>query len=108
MAHSAEVRKKWNRLPDQSSAPATKVESGHDENISEAAAPRVVGADLLAQLKRLTLALYAHGMAHAEIKGHHPRRYQIRVWPHRRRRAAADERDDDADSSRYWPKDTYR
>ena len=84
------------RLPEPLFTPATKAESGHDENISEAAAAQVVGAELLARLKTLTLALYAHGVAHAESKRHHPRRHQVRVRPDRRRRAAADRRDDDA------------
>ncbi len=57
------------RLPDVLFTPATKAESGHDENISEADAATVVGADLLARLKKLTLELYAHGVAHAESKG---------------------------------------
>src|SRR5688572_3763381 len=42
------------QLPEPIFTPATKADSGHDENISEAAAARVVGADLLARLKRLT------------------------------------------------------
>ena len=84
------------RLPEPIFTPATKADSGHDENISEAAAAQVVGAELLARLKTLTLALYAHGVAHAESQGHHPRRHQVRVRPDRRRRAAADRRDDDA------------
>ena len=39
------------RLPEPIFTPATKAESGHDENISEAAAAKVVGAELLARLK---------------------------------------------------------
>jgi len=57
------------RLPEPIFTPATKADSGHDENISEEAAAKVVGADLLARLKALTLGLYAHGVAHAESKG---------------------------------------
>ena len=37
-------------------------QSGHDINISEAEAAALVGAELLARLKALTLALYAHGV----------------------------------------------
>lgn len=53
------------RLPEPIFTPATKAETGHDINISEAEAGRLVGADLVAQLRRLTLDLYAHGAAHA-------------------------------------------
>ena len=57
------------RLPAPIFTPATKAESGHDENISEAQAAAVVGADLLARLKALTLALYGFGVAHAASCG---------------------------------------
>ena len=57
------------RLPEPIFTPATKAASGHDENISEADAARVVGAELLARLKRLTMELYAFGVAHADSKG---------------------------------------
>ena len=57
------------RLPQPIFTPATKAESGHDINISEDEAARLVGADLVARLKRLTLDIYARGAAHAESKG---------------------------------------
>jgi phosphoribosylaminoimidazole-succinocarboxamide synthase len=57
------------RLPAPLFTPATKAESGHDENITEAQAATVVGAELLARLKHLTLALYAFGVDHAASCG---------------------------------------
>jgi phosphoribosylaminoimidazole-succinocarboxamide synthase len=57
------------RLPEPIFTPATKADTGHDINISEAEAARIVGADLVARLKRLTLEIYARGAAHAESKG---------------------------------------
>ena len=53
------------RLPEPLFTPATKAESGHDENISEARAAAIVGADLLARLKATTMALYRFGVDHA-------------------------------------------
>jgi phosphoribosylaminoimidazole-succinocarboxamide synthase len=53
------------RLPAPIFTPATKAESGHDENISEAEAGRIVGADLVGRLRDLTLAIYARGVEHA-------------------------------------------
>ena len=95
------------RLPEVLFTPATKAESGHDENISEEAAARVVGADLLARLKKLTLELYAHGVAHAESKG-------IILADTKFEFGLTDDGEliliDEMmtpDSSRYWPKDTY-
>ena len=57
------------RLPTPIFTPATKAESGHDENISEAEAAATLGADLVARLKALTLAIYQRGVAHGETRG---------------------------------------
>jgi phosphoribosylaminoimidazole-succinocarboxamide synthase len=57
------------RLPEPIFTPATKAESGHDVNISEDEAGRIIGADLIARLKTLTLQIYARGVAHAESRG---------------------------------------
>ena len=57
------------RLPEPIFTPATKAETGHDVNVSEAEAGRLVGADLVARLRALTLALYEHGAAHAAARG---------------------------------------
>ena len=57
------------RLPEPIFTPATKAESGHDINISEAEAGRLVVAPLIARLKALTLEIYRRGTVHAESKG---------------------------------------
>jgi phosphoribosylaminoimidazole-succinocarboxamide synthase len=57
------------RLPEPIFTPATKAESGHDINISEEEAGRLVGRDLIARLKALTLEIYRRGCEHAESKG---------------------------------------
>ena len=57
------------RLPDPIFTPATKAESGHDENISEADAGAIVGRELIARLRDLTLSIYARGVAHALSRG---------------------------------------
>lgn len=57
------------RLPEPLFTPATKADTGHDMNIPEAEAAAVVGAERLQELKRLTMALYAFGVAHAESCG---------------------------------------
>ena len=95
------------RLPEPLFTPATKAESGHDENISEAQAAAVVGAELLARLKRLTLALYAFGVEHAASCG-------IILADTKFEFGLTDEGEllliDEMmtpDSSRYWPADLY-
>ena len=95
------------RLPEVLFTPATKAESGHDENITEAEAAAVVGPELLARLKQLTLELYAHGVAHAASCG-------IILADTKFEFGLTDGGDllliDEAltpDSSRYWPADQY-
>ena len=57
------------RLPEAIFTPATKAETGHDENISEDEAGKVIGADNIRQLKELTLKLYTRGVEYALSKG---------------------------------------
>ena len=57
------------RLPEPIFTPATKADTGHDINISEGEAGRLIGEDLIATLKALTLEIYSRGVAHAESKG---------------------------------------
>ena len=57
------------RLTEPLVTPATKAESGHDENIDAAAAARLVGSDLYGEVERIALALYRFAAAHAETRG---------------------------------------
>jgi phosphoribosylaminoimidazole-succinocarboxamide synthase len=57
------------RLPAPIFTPATKAESGHDENISGARAATLVGAETIAYLEHVTLALYERASAHADSRG---------------------------------------
>ncbi len=57
------------RLPEPIFTPATKAESGHDENISEAQAADILGADLVTRLRDLTLAIYGRGVDYAQTRG---------------------------------------
>ena len=57
------------RLPRAIFTPATKASTGHDINISEAEAAALIGEDVVARVRDLTLALYAAGAAHAESRG---------------------------------------
>jgi len=58
------------RLPEPIFTPATKSQDGaHDENISFDRVERIVGAGDAAELRRLTMAIYAKAAAHAEACG---------------------------------------
>ncbi len=95
------------RLPEPLFTPATKADSGHDENISEEAAAKVVGVDLLARLKKITLALYAHGVAHAASKGIILADTKFEFGLTDAGELLLIDEMMTPDSSRYWPKDLY-
>jgi phosphoribosylaminoimidazole-succinocarboxamide synthase len=57
------------RLPEPIFTPATKAESGHDENLTEAEARAFVGSDLYEQLKERSLAIYSAGADYAAARG---------------------------------------
>jgi phosphoribosylaminoimidazole-succinocarboxamide synthase len=95
------------RLPQPIFTPATKAESGHDLNISEREAAKLVGAGLLEQLKRLTLELYAFGVAHAEERGIILADTKFEFGVTDAGELLLIDEVMTPDSSRYWPKDTY-
>jgi phosphoribosylaminoimidazole-succinocarboxamide synthase len=100
------------RLPHPIFTPATKAQSGHDINISEAEAARIVGKELLDRVRDLTLRLYAEGAAHAESCGIIVADTKLEFGllpgdkPAHERVMLIDEVLT-PDSSRFWPKDTY-
>ena len=57
------------RLPVPIFTPSTKATSGHDQNISFEEMCSLVGADLGARLRDLTLRIYSRAAAYAETKG---------------------------------------
>jgi len=95
------------RLPEPLFTPATKADTGHDMNIPEAEAAAVVGAERLQELKRLTMALYAFGVAHAESCGIilADTKFEFGVAPDGSLILIDEVMT--SDSSRYWPKDSY-
>ena len=95
------------RLPAPLFTPATKADTGHDENISEAAAAAVVGEEMLARLKTLTLALYAAGVAHAESCGIILADTKFEFGLTDTGELLLIDEVMTPDSSRYWPKDLY-
>jgi len=105
--------KESDRLPQPIFTPATKAQTGHDVNISEADAAAIVGGDLLERVRDLTLRLYAEGAAHAESCGIivADTKFEFGLLPGD---APAHDRviliDEvlTPDSSRFWPRDTYR
>ena len=95
------------RLPAPLFTPATKAASGHDENIPEAAAAAVVGSDVLARLKSLTLALYAAGVEHAASCGIILADTKFEFGLTDGGELLLIDEVMTPDSSRYWPQDQY-
>ena len=103
------------RLPEPIFTPATKAQSGHDINISEADAAAIVGRDIVARVRELTLRLYAEGAAHAESRGLivADTKFEFGLLPFapslpvEERLIVIDEMLT-PDSSRFWPRDGYR
>lgn len=57
------------KLPEPIFTPSTKAESGHDENISFEEACRVAGAEVMAKLRDLSIAIYKMGHDYAQQRG---------------------------------------
>lgn len=67
--HLPEGLQMADRLPEPIFTPATKATSGHDENLDEAGARRLVGHALYDELKQRSLAIYQAGAEHAAARG---------------------------------------
>ncbi|MBM3769805.1 MAG: phosphoribosylaminoimidazolesuccinocarboxamide synthase [Acidimicrobiia bacterium] len=105
------------RLPAPLFTPATKAQSGHDINISEAQAATMVGAEVLARARDLTLSLYIAGAMHAESCGIivADTKFEFGLLPPTAAPGATDAERliliDEVltpDSSRFWPRDHWR
>jgi phosphoribosylaminoimidazole-succinocarboxamide synthase len=94
------------RLPTSIFTPATKAESGHDENISEERAGEIVGSKLITRLRDLTLELYERGVIHADEHGIIIADTKFEFGMAGDTLVLIDEVLT-PDSSRFWPKDQY-
>ena len=95
------------RLPQPIFTPATKATTGHDINVSEAEAGRLVGAALVERLRTLTLELYEFGAAHAEACGIILADTKFEFGLTDTGEIILIDEVMTPDSSRYWPKDQY-
>jgi phosphoribosylaminoimidazole-succinocarboxamide synthase len=95
------------RLPEPIFTPATKAETGHDENITLERAGEIVGEGLAQRLKELTLSLYRFGADLAADRGVLLADTKFEFGFIDGEIALCDEVMT-PDSSRFWPADTYR
>ncbi len=94
------------QLPEPIYTPASKAETGHDENISYEATVKTVGAETAALLRDLTLKIYSKASAHAATRGIILADTKFEFGWHDGKLLLADEVLT-PDSSRYWPRDGY-
>ncbi|TAM37085.1 MAG: phosphoribosylaminoimidazolesuccinocarboxamide synthase [Burkholderiaceae bacterium] len=100
--------KNASRLPEPIFTPAAKAEAGaHDENISYEHVVKLVGPDLAAQIKKVSIAIYQAAAAFALGKGIiiADTKFEFGLDPH----GTLTLMDEvlTPDSSRYWPLETY-
>lgn len=95
------------RLPEPIFTPATKAETGHDENISIETAARAVGGETAARLRDLTLAIYKKASDYAESRGIIIADTKFEFGWHNDELLLADEVLT-PDSSRFWPRGDYK
>lgn len=94
------------RLPEPIFTPATKAETGHDENITIERAGEIVGEGLAQRLKELTLAIYEFGAKLAADRGVILADTKFEFGFIDGEIALCDEVMT-PDSSRFWPADQY-
>jgi phosphoribosylaminoimidazole-succinocarboxamide synthase len=100
------------RLPEPIFTPATKAQSGHDINISEAEAAALVGQAVFDKVKALTLKIYGEGVAYAEKLGIiiADTKFEFGITPGTGTPESRLMLIDEVltpDSSRFWPQDGY-
>src|SRR5437868_3508452 len=94
------------RLPEPIFTPATKAETGHDENIEMQRCAQILGDEVAERVKSLSLKIYSRGREHADQCG-------ITVADTKFEFGTVDQDllliDEclTPDSSRFWPKDEY-
>ena len=86
--------------------PATKAETGHDENISYETMVETVGPDRAAEARRVSLEIYERARAHAEARGLIVADTKFEFGIRDGRLIWIDEALT-PDSSRFWPRDDY-
>ena len=94
-------------LPEPIFTPATKAETGHDENISEAQMRDIVGAETTALLRDTSLALYREAETYARERGIIIADTKFEFGRGREGEIILIDEALTPDSSRFWPLERY-
>jgi phosphoribosylaminoimidazole-succinocarboxamide synthase len=95
------------KLPEPIFTPATKAQTGHDENVSFEHVVSLIGEDLAKRLRDLTLEIYSRAAKYAETKGIIIADTKFEFGFVGDQLVLGDEVLT-PDSSRFWPADTYK
>ena len=94
-------------LPEPIFTPATKAETGHDENISFEHAAKLIGYDLASQARTASLRIYNHARDYALERGIiiADTKFEFGIW---NKELILIDEVLTPDSSRFWPADRYQ
>jgi phosphoribosylaminoimidazole-succinocarboxamide synthase len=95
------------QLPEPIFTPATKAQTGHDENIDRAAAIALVGEERYDEVEALSLALYRHASEHAAARGIVLADTKLEFGIDEQGRLVLADEAFTPDSSRFWPANEY-
>jgi phosphoribosylaminoimidazole-succinocarboxamide synthase len=95
-------------LPEPIVTPATKAQTGHDENIDRVTAASLVGRDRFDEVEAATLALYRFASAHARERGIILADTKLEFGVDEAGELVLADEVFTPDSSRFWPADEYR
>jgi phosphoribosylaminoimidazole-succinocarboxamide synthase len=95
------------RLPEPIFTPATKAQTGHDENIDRARAAELVGQETLEEVERITTELYRFASDHAAERGVIIADTKFELGFDADGALVLGDEALTPDSSRFWPADEY-
>jgi phosphoribosylaminoimidazole-succinocarboxamide synthase len=95
------------QLPEPIFTPATKAQTGHDENIDRETAARLIGAERFAEVERIALELYRWVSEHARKRGIILADTKLEFGVDPDGRLVLGDEAFTPDSSRFWPADSY-
>jgi len=96
------------KLPEPIFTPATKAESGHDENISYQRMCEIVGKDVGAKIKDVSIRLYREASDFAATRGIIIADTKFEFGLNEKNEVVLIDEVLTADSSRFWPADQYQ
>ena len=96
------------KLPQPIFTPATKAETGHDENIPFAMAEKLIGKELAAKMRDVSIQLYQTAADYAATRGIIIADTKFEFGLDENKNLVLIDEVLTADSSRFWPADSYQ